>query len=228
MGGDGVGQSRKYISLAALLFATAGCGAGGSAGAEAGGATQQGYGTTKQMVVDILHSPEGKEAVTQMLQDPSTKQKIVVSETDVGKAVEKTLQNSKSQSFLSEQAKDPKFAAALSKAVQPELIKLQKQLMKDPEYQKDMLVLLESPDFTKNLQSLMQSPQFRGQIMKVMTDALQTPSFRMQFQDSLKKAVAESMQSSGGGGGGGKSKGGGGGESGGGESGGGGGGEGES
>lgn len=218
-----MGQSRKYIPLAVLLLATAGCGAGGSMGADAsGGASQQGYGATKQMVVDILHSPEGKTAVEQMLQDPSMKQKIIVSETDIGKAVQQTLESSSGKSFLSQQLKDPTFAAALAKAVQPELTDLQKQLMKDPAYQQDMLVLLKSPEFTKNLQDLLQTPQFRGNIMKIMTEALQTPSFRMQFQDSLKKAVAESMQSSGG-----KSKGsgessGGGGDSGGGESGGGG------
>ncbi|GMA50425.1 hypothetical protein GCM10025857_17820 [Alicyclobacillus contaminans] len=35
--------------------------------------------------------------------------------------------------------------------------------------------------------------------MKIMTEALQTPSFRMQFQDALKAAVAESMPQAGGG-----------------------------
>jgi spore germination protein D len=210
-------QTRKYIPLAVLLLATAGCGAGGSMGAEAGGASKQDYGATKQMVVDILHSPEGKTAVEQMLQDPTMKQKIVVSETDIGKAVQQTLESNSSKSFLSQQLKDPTFAAALAKAVQPELNDLQKQLMKDPAYQKDMLILLKSPEFTKNVQDLLQTPQFRGAIMKIMTEALQTPSFRMQFQDSLKKAVAESMQASGGKSkGSGESSGGGGGESGGG------------
>lgn len=158
----------------------------------------QDYGTTKQMVIDILHSPEGRKAIEEMAKDPQFRQQIAISEADVAKAVENTLQTRKSQSFLTEQAKDPKFAAALAKAVQPELIQLQKQLMKDPEYQKDLLVLLKSPDFTKNVQQLLQTPEMRGQIMKIMTEALQTPSFRMQFEDALKNAVAESIQAAGG------------------------------
>ncbi len=162
------------------------------------GNQNQDYGTTKQMVIDILHSPDGKKAVAEMLTDPSMKQKVVVSDTDISKAVEKALETKKNQSFLAQQAKEPEFAAALAKAVQPDLVNLQKQLMKDPEYQKDMMVLLKSPDFTKQLEELLQTPQFRGQVMKIMTDALQTPSFRMQFQNALQKAVAQQMQAAGG------------------------------
>jgi spore germination protein D len=185
--------------LAGILVA--GCGGGGSMGADVSGAVgnqNQDYGTTKQMVIDILHSPDGKKAVAEMLSDPSVKQKVVVSETDISKAVEKTLETKKNQSFLAQQAKEPEFAAALAKAIQPDLVNLQKQLMKDPEYQKDMMVLLKSPEFTKQLEELLQTPQFRGQVMKIMTDALQTPSFRMQFQSALQKAVAQQMHAAGG------------------------------
>ncbi|MCL6548635.1 MAG: hypothetical protein K6T30_06965, partial [Alicyclobacillus sp.] len=190
-------RQRKLWPLTLAAALAAGC--GGSVGADASAAAaQQDYGTTKQMVIDILHSAEGRKAIEEMAKDPEFRQKIAVSDTDVAKAVEKTLQTKKSQSFLSEQAKDPQFAAALAKAVQPELIQLQKQLMKDPEYQKDLLVLLKSPDFTKDVQQLLQTPEMRGQIMKIMTEALQTPSFRMQFQDALKRAVAESIQAAGG------------------------------
>lgn len=184
-------------SIAASALLLVGCGVGGGASADASGAGQQDYGTTKQMVLDILQSSEGKSAVANILKDPTMKSQIIVSNTDIAKAVEKTLQSKQNQSFLAEQAKDPEFAAALAKAVQPELVATTKQLMKDPAYQKEMLVLLESPEFTANLQSLMKTPEYRGQVMQIMTDALQTPSFRMQFQDALKEAVSQSMQSAG-------------------------------
>ena len=166
-------------------------------GADVSGATQPDYTATKQMVVDILHSPEGKSAVEAILNDPSVKQQMAVNETDIAKAVEKNLETQKNQSFLAQQVKDPQFVSAFAKAAQPELTQINKQLMKDPQYQKDMLILLKSPEFTKNLQDLMQTPEFRGQIMKVMTEALQNPSFRMQFEDALKQAVAQSMQNAG-------------------------------
>lgn len=199
---------KAMASLCLPLLLAVGCGAA-NAGADASTAGQQDYGTTKQMVVDILHSPEGKSAVEEILKDPSIKSQIIVSNTDISKAIEKSLSSKQSQSFLTEQAKDPEFAAALAKAVQPELTATVKQLMKDPEYQKEMLALMQSPEFTTYLQTVMQSPQYRGQVMQIMTDALQTPSFRMQFQDALKKAVAQSMQSSGGQSQGGQSSGGG-------------------
>ena len=206
-------KARRIISpliLGALIMV--GCGsAGGQAGAEAGGAGQQDYGATKQMVLDILHSQEGKTALQDVMKDPSFKQQLAISDADITKAVTASIESKQTQSFLSEQAKDPKFAQALAKAVQPELIQTNKQLMKDPEYQKDMLVLLKSPEFTKNLQDLLQTPQFRTSIMKVMTEALDSPSFRMKFEDSLKKAVTDSIKSTGGGGGGDKKQSGGGG-----------------
>lgn len=213
-------RSRILWRTSILALLAVGCGTGASMGADVSGAQQQDYGTTKQMVVDILHSTDGQKAVQDVLKDPSTKQQLVVTDTDISKAVEKSLESSKNQNFLAEQAKDPKFAEALAKATQPELLALQKQLMKDPEYQKDMLVLLKSPDFTKNVQDLMKTPEYRGEVMKIMTDALNTPSFKLQFQDALKKAVADSMQQSGkqsggsssGGGGGSSSSGGGEGE----------------
>jgi len=178
-----VKPSRSVWAIAlVLVLLGVGCGSSGSAGADVSGAQQQGYGATKQMVIDILHSPEGKTAVQEMLKDPTFRQKLAVSETDVSKAVEKTLESQKSQSFLSQQAKDPQFASTLAKSIQPELVQVNKQLMKDPEYQKDLLVVLKSPEFTKNLQDLLQTPEFRTQIMKIMTEALQTPNFKMKFE----------------------------------------------
>lgn len=187
----------KWWPLALTVLLAVGCGTS-TAGAAASGSGQQDYGTTKQMVLDILKSQDGKTAVESILKDPSIKSQIIVSDMDIAKAVEKTLKSKQNQSFLSKQAKDPEFAAALAKAVQPELISTTKQLMKDPAYQKEMLVLLQSPEFETHLQTLMKSPQYRGQIMQIMTDALQTPSFRTQFEEIMKKAVQQSMQSAGG------------------------------
>lgn len=191
-------MKQRHIVIGVILSCCllAGCG-GGSTAADAAN-TQTDYTSTKQMVLDILHSADGKTAISEVLKDPSLKTQFLVSQTDITSALEKALTSGKNESLLSQQLKDPKFAADLSKAIEPELVQQQKQLMKDPTYQKDMLVLLKSPDFTKQLQDLMQTPEFRGQIMKVMTEALQTPAFRMQFQDALKQAVADSMQSAGG------------------------------
>lgn len=192
--------SRSVWPLASLLLVLGvGCGANTSAGADVSGASQQDYGATKQMVIDILHSAEGKTALQDILKDPTFKQQMAVSETDVAKAVQNTIDSKSSQSFLAQQAKDPQFASTVAKAIQPELMQANKQLMKDPEYQKEMLVLLKSPEFTKNLQDLLQTPEFRTQLMKIMTDSMQTPSFKVKFEDAIKQAVSESMPQTAGG-----------------------------
>lgn len=211
-------QRRKWASVVFVTFVLGGCGSAGI-GAEASGATSGGqdYGATKQMVIDILHSSEGKTALQDIMKDPSFKQQLVVSKEDISKAVTASIESKKTQSFLSEQAKDPKFASALATAVQPEMIQTMKQMLKDPDAQKDLLVLMKSPDFTKHLQEQFQTPQFRQDIMTVMMQSMDNPSFQLKFQDALKKAVTEAMKSGGGKSSGSKS--GGSGENGGGESG---------
>jgi len=187
---------KGWLPVAVALLILTGCGQQQS-GADVS-QSQSNYGTTKQMVLDILHSPDGKQAIQAMLQDPQFRDKMAVSNTDVAKGVEATLKTKQSQTFLAQQMKDPKFAATFAAAVQPELIGIQKQLLKDPAYSKDLMVLMKSPEYTQYVNQLLQTPEVRGQIMKVMTDALKTPSFRMQFQDALKQAVAESISQSGG------------------------------
>ncbi len=201
-----MGISRKLWPLIGVCALLAGCGSTASMSADA--ANQGDYNTTKQMVVDILRSSEGQQAIVEALQNPQVRGQLAVSTADVAAAVEKQLTSDKNKSFLIQQMKDPKFASTFAQAAQPELVNIQKQLIKDPSYQKDLLVLMKSPEYAAYLSDLMKSPQYRGQVMKIMTEALQNPSFKMQFQDALKSAVADSIQSAGGSGGGSKGDGG--------------------
>lgn len=209
-------QQRVWLALAVTSILVAGCGEntmgmGAENGAQTSSNTQD-YGTTKQMVIDILHSSEGKAALLDILKEPTFKQQLAVSNTDVSKAVAATLQSSKNKSFLASEAANPEFAAALAKATQPEMMSTMKQLLRDPDSQKDILVLLKSSDFTTHLQDQMKTPEFRKSMMSVMTQALDNPAFRMKFQDALKKAVADAIKNDSGSGG--KSGGGSGGDSG--------------
>lgn len=194
---------RKHKGLLASIavLCLAGC---GNTGAMAAGASSSGsnadYGQTKQMVLDILNSKDGQAALMEMAKNPQFKRQMAVSEADVAKAVENTVKNSSTESFLAKQAKDPAFAETLAKAIEPQLVSVNKQLMKDPEYQKEMLVLLKSPEYTKDFQDLMQTPAMRGAIMQIMSDALKTPSFKAQFESALKQAVSQSIGQSAGGG----------------------------
>ena len=188
-------QKGLLVSLAVLCLA--GCGNTGAmaAGASSSGSTAD-YGQTKQMVLDILNSKDGQSALMEMTKNPQFKRQMAVSEADIAKAVENTVKSSSTQSFLAKQAQDPAFAETLAKAIEPQLVAVNKQLMKDPEYQKEMLVLLKSPEYTKDFQDLMETPAMRGAIMQIMSDALKTPSFKAKFESALKQAVSESIAQS--------------------------------
>lgn len=187
------------VILSSLL--AAGCGESGQSSAadnEQGQAGQKqlagnkpGYPETKAMVIDILHSKEGMDTLKETISSPEFKRSAAITPGDVAGAVEKTLKQGQNKSFLSEQMKDTKFAAAVVKASRPQMMEIERQLMKDPEYQKELLALMQSPEFMQSQFTLLKSPQYRKELMKIMTESLQEPTFRLLFQDSMKEAVKE-------------------------------------
>lgn len=150
------------------------------------------YPNIKTMVLDILHSKEGLATLKDTMSSPDFKQSTAVSATDVQKAVEKMVKSEdQKKTFLSQAMNDPKFSASMVEAAQPQLLQMQKQLMKDPEYQKELLALMKSPEYLQTQFDLLKSPEYRKEVMKIMTEALQQPTFRLLFMDSMKQAVQE-------------------------------------
>ena len=185
-------------ALAAMLLS--GCGSNGGQAADAAqaspeqtqaGGTKPDYPAIKTMVLDILHSKEGMSTLQDTMSSPEFKRLTAVTQADVAAAVERTIRQGQNQSFLAQQMKDPEFAAALVTASRTQMMEIQRQLMKDPAYMQDFLTLLQSPEFQKTQFTLLQSPQYRAEIMKIMTEALRQPTFRLLFMDSMKRAVQE-------------------------------------
>ena len=191
---------RKASSIALISsLLLAGCGstsASGNSGQESGSsnptASSAGYPQIKAMVLDILHSKEGMNTLKDTISSPEFKQSAIVSEIDVQKAVEKMVKTEdKQKTFLSQAMKDPKFSSSMVEAALPQVTKIQKQLIKDPDYQKELLALMQSSEYQQMQFDLLKSPEYRKEIMKIMTEALEQPSFRLLFMDSLKQAVKE-------------------------------------
>jgi spore germination protein D len=148
------------------------------------------YNETKSMVLDILHSKEGKDTLRDMVKDPVFKSTMLINEQDISTALIKTFNDEKNQRhFIDIQMKDPKFAAAVVKASKKEHEMILKQLIKDPDYQQSMLTLMKSPDYQNMTIALMQSPEYRQYMMKVMAESLQNPEFRLMFIDVVKDAI---------------------------------------
>lgn len=153
------------------------------------------YQETKQMVLDILKTDDGKKIVQNIIEEPELKQKIMVSESTVTDAVDQALHNPKNQKQMQRMFQDPKVAANFAKVTQKEHEKLIKQLMKDPEYQKMLLDVFKNPDFEKQLTDLMKTEPFRKQTMVIMTEALDNPIFKEKYMQLMLKANEEALQS---------------------------------
>lgn len=191
-------KTRSALTAIAFLLVT-GCSGGSNQSAQEGqtsgnpsskqGANPAGYPEIKTMVLDILHSQDGMTTIKDTISSPEFKRSAAITSTDVAAALEKSLSQGKNKSFLTDQMKDPQFAAAFVKAARTQMAGIQQDLMKDPAYQKQLLALMESPEYMKTQFTLLKSPEYRKEVMKIMTEALQEPTFRLLFTESMKEAV---------------------------------------
>ncbi|MGZ4030704.1 MAG: spore germination lipoprotein GerD [Tumebacillaceae bacterium] len=147
---------------------------------------------TKSMVLDILHTKEGMEALQDIVRDPRLKQSFTVTQQDVKAATIKALSDTETNMNLMEQMKNPRFGASLTKAYRKDNELVLKQLMQDPEYQTMMLSMLKSPDFQLLLFDLMKTPEYRKQAVAIMTEALHNPDFKMKMLEAIKQTIKSS------------------------------------
>jgi len=182
---------RPVLVWALVLFLAACSPGGGGGSGQAQGKPD--YKELKQMVVDILQTEDGKNAIRDVLKDPEFRRQIVVNDEMVRSTVERTLTDPKNQTQFSEMLKDPRVAGAFAKAFQREQRQLQKDLMNDPEYLNAWKNALRDPAFQKIFLELMNTPQFRQHLMGVMKDALQSPFFRLEMMELMQKASEDMM-----------------------------------
>lgn len=162
-----------------------GCTAGGQAQS-----SQPDYKSMKDMVLDIMQTEEAKKSVEKMMKDEKFKQNIMLDESTVRTTLIQSMTNPNS-THIKEAFKDPKFASTLAKSMKEEQKKLMKDLMKDPEYQKELVSIMKDPEFEKNLMELMKSSAYRQQTMQIMKESLQSPLFQAEMMQLMTKATEE-------------------------------------
>ncbi|WP_054950968.1 spore germination lipoprotein GerD [Numidum massiliense] len=153
------------------------------------------YQETKQMVVDILKTEDGKKAIQDAVQDPAIKEKVLLSGSHMTEAVDQAINNPKNKAHIEKIFQNPKVAANFAKTIRKEHEQLLKQLMKDPDYQKMLLDVMKNPDYEKQILDLMKSEPYRKQTMTIMNDALQNPLFKEKYMELLLKATEETLKS---------------------------------
>ncbi|GAE35381.1 spore germination lipoprotein GerD [Halalkalibacter akibai] len=197
-----------YLFLVTLLLPiVASC-----AQAESGGGTTPDYESTKKMMVDMLKTDEGKQAIQEIMGDEELQQEIVMDNAFVKTTIQQTLTSEAGRQFWQDVMKDPEFAQTFAESMQTENEKMLKGLMKDPEYQAMMITVLQDPEMEAAMLETMKSKEYRQQVMTIMSDAFESPFFIAKVNEVLEQVAQKQMekqdQASGGGEGGGEDSGG--------------------
>lgn len=141
-----------------------------------------------------MQTEDGQKAIQATLTKDEIKKQLVLHGDEVKTTIEDTLLSEKGVSTFQKMIDDPKFSAKLAKALQKENEKVQKDLMKDPEYQKMLIDVMKDPDFEKNMLELMKSNTYRKQMMAVIKESLQSPLFQEELLKLLSKAQEEASK----------------------------------
>jgi len=172
-----------------------------SCGAEtsSSGGEQMSYKDVKSMVIDILGSTEAQEA----LEKASTAKYGATSlhmqaltpadQEQVRTAVKDVLTSPDYDKILRGIMTDPKFAGEFAKAVSKDNKQLQKDLMKDPSYQKELVNVLKSKDMQTVMFDAMKTTEYRTQMMSAVQEAVQNPIFKLEIMKMLQSVVKEQL-----------------------------------
>ncbi|TSB44825.1 spore germination lipoprotein GerD [Alkalicoccobacillus porphyridii] len=153
------------------------------------------YDGTKKMMVDMLKTDEGKEAIHELMTEEDMREEFVM-DTDMVKAtIEQTLTSEKGKAYWQEIMKDPQFAKTFAESMQQENEKMLKTLMKDPEYQGMLIDVLKDPEMEKAALELMKTKEYREQLNNVMKENFESPYFQEKLNEMLKKVAEESNKS---------------------------------
>ncbi|WP_307394072.1 spore germination lipoprotein GerD [Bacillus horti] len=151
------------------------------------------YNATKQMVLDILHTDEGKKAVEEAIGNEEAQKKMILEAPEVKKAVQESLLSEDNKKKLEELMGDPEFIKEYAKQLEEEHKKWLKDLMKDPEYRTSMQEILKDPEMEKQFLELTKSKEFRQQTMTVMKEAIQSPYFRLELLQLMSEVAKDSL-----------------------------------
>lgn len=168
----------------ALLFVTIGCNAGGEQ-------AKPDYKETKQMVLDIIQTDEGKKIISEVVTDPKVKEKVILSDVKIQQTIESALTSPENAKQIQEVMKDPKFASSFAKAIKDQNKELQKDLLKDPKYQEMIINIWKDPEAEQLLLDVMKSKAYRQQTMAIMKESLDSPMFRAELMELLSKVYEE-------------------------------------
>ncbi|MEC2073907.1 spore germination lipoprotein GerD [Alkalihalophilus marmarensis] len=162
--------------------------------AEGSGGNNTDYEGTKKMMVDMLKTDEGKQAIQEIMNEEEMRHELVMDNAYVKETIQETLTSEKGRAFWQEVMQDPEFAKTFAESMQTENEKMLKGLMKDPEYQGMMITVLQNPEMEETVLEVMKSKEYRQQVMTVMSEAFESPYFVAKISEILGSVAEEQMK----------------------------------
>jgi spore germination protein D len=156
---------------------------------------QADYEATKQMVVDVLQTEEGKKAVQEVVQDEEIQEQLIMEQEFIKETIQTTLASEEGKEYWQEVMKDPEFAKTFAESMQEENEKLLKGLMKDPEYQSMMLDIMKDPEMEQNYVELMETKDYREQVRAIVMEAMESPLYVARLNELLQQMAKEELKS---------------------------------
>lgn len=159
-----------------------------------GQAAKPDYQHTKEIVLDILQTEDGKKAIQEaVVEEEQIRDEIIINEPAVRRAIQETLLADENKEQFQQLMLDPEFAKEYAEFIEEEQKRLIKDLMNDPQYRESMMEILQDPEMEEHLLEVMESKQYRQQTMDVMKEAMGSPYFRLELLQLLSQ-VAEDME----------------------------------
>jgi spore germination protein D len=162
--------------------------------AEGSGGNNTDYEGTKKMMVDMLKTDEGKQAIQEIMNEEEMRHELVMDNAYVKETIQETLTSEQGRAFWQEVMKDPEFAKTFAESMQTENEKMLKGLMKDPEYQGMMITVLQNPEMEDTVLEVMKSKEYRQQVMTIMSEAFESPYFTAKISEILSGVAEKQMK----------------------------------
>lgn len=174
----------RYIfgTVIFLVLVLSGCNQGDTAEKDSD------YEQTKKMVVDILNTDEGKQAMQKLLADEAMQEQLIMDTNVVKESITEALNSEKQIEMWKKLFQDSEFIKIYTKILDQEQKELFKGLMHDAAFQKQMLELLQNPEMMEQTLTMLKSQQFREHLEETIQETLSSPLFQSKIEDILLKA----------------------------------------
>lgn len=164
-----------------------------SCGAQQGKAELD-YEQSKQMMIDVLKTDEGKKALMEILADDKAKQHLVIESEVVKTTISESLVSKEGQEMWQKLFADPKFLDNFLTAIAKEQEKMLKHLMNDAEFQKKMLELMQNPEMEEQTLKVLTSQKFKEHLEKSIIETIENPIFQTKILKATEKQDEEKSE----------------------------------